>query len=499
MTSYQARLGTVNYQVNPAWVKGFIVGVIDTNESTVLNANSADFVPPFAVETNMLIADDAKPFETLISLYEEGRTEEYAAMRDSLMKLCATVQVPSAMRDDMGLVQNPDALHRQVCIQGTTGQTYCGEYGVRSLVDYVMDSDKGIEPGTMEAPTPVGKFYQNFTAATDMTALERQGWRNYCPQGNLAGWQVVIAEGNNYIGTNAFKGFANGGPYEQWLVTPPLAVSELSEKTIEFVSMALTPDSGSSLEVYAMANQDPTDPNNTLTKLDAVIATAPAHGYSEWTGSGKLDISQFGPTVYVGWRYVAQQGGSGKSTTFCLDNINVGNCPEPADWTKASEFYASLGMNDEHGSDGWNYDNAEKPSHINNIWAWRNYNGAYYLNASGYVSGTNYACTSYAYSPEISLEAYKHVGLSFDHAAKFQTTIHRLARVVVREVGSTEWTEFVIPGWPAAGGWTFGTSGIIDISDFAGKKVEVGFKYASTADGADTWEIRSLSLIGIEK
>ena len=33
------------------------------------------------------------------------------------------------MRPALNPMQNPDALHAQVCIQGTTGNTYCGEYG----------------------------------------------------------------------------------------------------------------------------------------------------------------------------------------------------------------------------------------------------------------------------------------------------------------------------------------------------------------------------------
>lgn len=68
MTASQARLGTINYQINPAWVRGYIVGVIDTDESTVLNDKSADFIPPFNIETNMLIADDPAPFQRLNEL-----------------------------------------------------------------------------------------------------------------------------------------------------------------------------------------------------------------------------------------------------------------------------------------------------------------------------------------------------------------------------------------------------------------------------------------------
>lgn len=39
-------------------------------------------------------------------------------------------------------------------------------------------------------------------------------------------------------------------------------------------------------------------------------------------------------------------------------------------------------------------------------------------------------------------------------------------------------------------------SGAIDLGKFVGKKIQVGFKYASSASGADTWEIQNLKITG---
>ena len=50
-----------------------------------------------------------------------------------------------------------------------------------------------------------------------------------------------------------------------------------------------------------------------------------------------------------------------------------------------------------------------------------------------------------------------------------------------------------IPTWPEAGSWTFAASGSIDLSVYAGKKIQVAFKYGSSAAGADTWEIKNLT------
>ena len=53
-----------------------------------------------------------------------------------------------------------------------------------------------------------------------------------------------------------------------------------------------------------------------------------------------------------------------------------------------------------------------------------------------------------------------------------------------------------IPTWPEAGAWTFANSGAISLEAYTGKKIQVAFKYGSTAAGADTWEIKNLVITG---
>ena len=143
----------------------------------------------------------------------------------------------------------------------------------------------------------------------------------------------------------------------------------------------------------------------------------------------------------------------------------------------------------------WNFDNVIMNSPLTRIWAWRSYNGQYYLNGSAYVGGSNYESLSYAYSPVIDLTDKLEAKVNFDHAAKFQTTILQLCKFAVREVGSTEWTDYDIPTWPGTTGWIFVNSGDIDISAFAGKKIQIAFKYASSTAGADTWEVRNATVL----
>ncbi len=144
----------------------------------------------------------------------------------------------------------------------------------------------------------------------------------------------------------------------------------------------------------------------------------------------------------------------------------------------------------------WTFDNVTMPTELSYIWKWTEYNGNHYLNGSAYLDKVAYAAESYAVSPEIDLTAVTSATASFEHAAKFQTTLTTLCGFAVRESGASDWTPVAIPTWPAAGSWTFVNSGSIDLSAFAGKKIQVGLKYGSSASGADTWEIRNFKVTG---
>ena len=147
--------------------------------------------------------------------------------------------------------------------------------------------------------------------------------------------------------------------------------------------------------------------------------------------------------------------------------------------------------------DDWTFENINLPEALSYIWSWKEYNGSYYLNASAYVSGTStaYASEAYAYTP-VDLTGKSSASLTFDHAAKFQTSLQELCAVVVRVQGATTWTALTMPTWPEAGTWTFVNCGSINLNAYAGKKIEIGFRYGSIDGGADTWEIKNFIVTG---
>ena len=141
----------------------------------------------------------------------------------------------------------------------------------------------------------------------------------------------------------------------------------------------------------------------------------------------------------------------------------------------------------------WTIDNVSLGEGITYVWSWKVYSGAGYLNASSYAGGAK-ASEAYIASPVLDLSGSAEWSFSFDHAARFQTTLRTLCGVAVREEGASSWTMLAIPTWPEAGAWTFANSGDIDLSAYSGKKIQLAFKYASTDEGADTWEIKNLTV-----
>ena len=159
-------------------------------------------------------------------------------------------------------------------------------------------------------------------------------------------------------------------------------------------------------------------------------------------------------------------------------------------------IYSSLSEKDTELAAGWTIDNGTLPEGLTYVWSWKVYNNAGYLNASAFANGSANASEAYAISPVIDLTGATGVAVSFDHAAKFQTTLKTLCGIVVREEGTTAWTALTIPTWPTAGAWTFANSGAISLEAYAGKKIQLAFKYGSTTEGADTWEIKNLVITG---
>jgi hypothetical protein len=138
-------------------------------------------------------------------------------------------------------------------------------------------------------------------------------------------------------------------------------------------------------------------------------------------------------------------------------------------------------------------------SSASGITVWSN-NSEYGWKASGSRGSssnlTTYATDATLLTPEIDLTSYRAAWFSFDHAVKFATAPYSSLSVEVIVNGSAE--PLHVRRWPIGTAWTFYNSGIVDLTPWAGKKIKIGFHYTSTTSEAPTWEIKNLSVVGVD-
>lgn len=304
MSAAQVATGATVEGRSSAWVTGYIVGWIDTD-----NGNQVVLSAEGAGATNLVLASVPEP-----------------GVEDT--KFLCSVQLPSGgVRDALNLQANPDNLGKQVTVKGSLGVKYCSLWGVKSTSEYKWGAE-----GNYEAPigdgAPVDQLWMNFEESASIDYYTERYWNLFNEEGTLSGWYIKNFGGTNYATVSAYLGSADGGPYVNWLITPALDMDAMQTKTLTFTSQVGYEIAGSSLEVYILEGSNDPLLAEKVTKLDATIATGGTTGYSKWAESGTIDLSAFSGTCYIGWRYYSEKGGNNNSATYCIDDINIGDAPE---------------------------------------------------------------------------------------------------------------------------------------------------------------------------
>ena len=132
------------------------------------------------------------------------------------------------------------------------------------------------------------------------------------------------------------------------------------------------------------------------------------------------------------------------------------------------------------------------------VWKWAEYNGNAYMNASAFVGGVNKAAESWLVSPEIDLAGSGSATLSFEHAQRFATTPADELMVYAAVAGTTvsegTWQKMTVSNYSDGENWTF-VPAEVDLSAFAGQKMQFAFRYVSSDAGAAQWEIKNVQVV----
>ncbi len=296
MSAYQAALGTIpkdesGYDMREAWVTGYIVGWVNTEISTANLELAADFTVPAKQATNIMIASDP-------------------AEKDPAN--IATVQLPSGdVRKALNLQDHPENLGTQVTIYGTVGNKYCGQYGVRTVTDYVW-GDEGKEPDpNMVLPSGAREFF-----SVDLTK-GMEGFRFEQGTPSQAGFETWKQSGQ--YGLVATGGKAPGAVVcDATAISPAIDLSNYTEirMMVHQAANYFTNSDNFMQMTYTMVRVAGTEEWETLE------VPYPPSG-SSWTfgNSGYIPLDDYaGKTVEIGFRYTSTSGVSG---TWEIDKVTV--------------------------------------------------------------------------------------------------------------------------------------------------------------------------------
>lgn len=118
-----------------------------------------------------------------------------------------------------------------------------------------------------------------------------------------------------------------------------------------------------------------------------------------------------------------------------------------------------------------------------------------YMKASAFINKVNKASESWLISPELDLTDVTTATLTFMHIINYAGDMANEQTLWVTEAGTQDWTQVTIPTYPAGNSWDKVSSGDIDLSAYAGKKIQFAFKYVSTTSAAATWEVYNVKVV----
>lgn len=130
------------------------------------------------------------------------------------------------------------------------------------------------------------------------------------------------------------------------------------------------------------------------------------------------------------------------------------------------------------------------------VWKEGKYQETTYIKAGAFINDAAREADSRLVSPTLDLTTATTATLTFDHAynhyKKADNHESELTLEVKEENG--DWTPIVIPNFNDGSTWTY-VSNTIDLSAYAGKKMQFAFHYKSTTTNALGWQITKVKVV----
>ena len=258
-----------------AWVHGYIVGAVKSGPTSVTSNDDINWVGPFDLATNVVIADDPNCNE---------------------ISQCIIVNLPSGkpLRIQVNLVDNPGNLGKHLAVNGKL-RKYFGQAGLRDSGG--TEADFVLEGG--DTPTPpdpgTGIFSETFANGQgDFTIQDI----------DIAGLSYVWNYMTTYKCMKANGYYQGAHATESWLVSPQIDLSNVSAATLKFdQAVAFASAEGS---FFVLVSTDYSDDVTTATWTELNIGTWPEPNSSWVFETSTADLSAYaGQNVTIAFKYTS--------------------------------------------------------------------------------------------------------------------------------------------------------------------------------------------------
>jgi hypothetical protein len=338
-------------------------------------------------------------------------------------------------------------------------------------------------PGGGGGVTPVDAIDEQFNGAVDYSDIDITDWTNISIAGDRK-WQGKTFDAEKYAQATAYNSGLD--EMETWLITPPItsiATKKLSLKTAK-AYWAHT----SRLPLTVLVSEDFVGDNfetATWTEISLTLAGENDADHA-WIESGEVDLSAFSGDAAIAFKFV---GSATESTSYRLDDIKVGTGGGGGGTNPVytEEFASSLGA----------YTGITVVG--TQVWEHATYDGGC-AKMSGY-SGSSFENEDWLISPAYDLTESTNSVLNVRQAAGYINDDWSQIKILIStnytdsgDPNSATWVEVTAPNMPTGTNFTFVDSGDINLSDWDGETIYVGFKYVSTAAASSTWEISTVTV-----
>lgn len=369
------------------------------------------------------------------------------------------------------------------------------EGGAYVLASYLYSAT---EPGG-DGEEPGAPFTEDFGTVTPNADVDLPGWTNFTEKGTKKTWQGKAYDGNNYVQFSA-----NGsGEAENvgWLITPGIDVSIYTAPAFTF-DLKIGYYNAECLQI--LVSEDFSGDPLTATWKDITanfyLPKEPTSGYSaDWAVAGVADMSGYDGKIFIAFKY-SGSGTDGKTTTYQLDNVYVGD-NVPVNTTEVfKEDFENVTPNADVDLPDWtNF--TEKGT--KRTWQGKSYGDNKYIQFSANGSGEA-ENVAWLITPGINISADASPLFSFDLKVGYYNA--ECLQILISkdfsgDVLAASWEDvtshFVLPKEPTSGyADNFSLAGTLNLSAYSGK-VHIAFKYVgSGTDGkTTTYQIDNVKVI----